>query len=214
DLVCPSLGSAASYAVIAGSEITNAIDSNITGNVAISPSISLTGFSVIPGISGYIVGDIELGTPLALQAQMDVTIAYNSCAGASMTRLMTGVDMSGLTLPPGVYKFDAAGSLDMPNGILTLSGAGIYIFQFGSSLITSISSQILLTNGATPGCIFWQVGSSATIGLNSQFSGIILAYASITFSGGVQFSGSAFAQNAAVTMISDTIDVQSSCSLG
>ncbi|CAF1629078.1 unnamed protein product, partial [Didymodactylos carnosus] len=164
DLVCPSLGSAAPFAVIAGSKVSNAGLSYITGNLAMSPSIALTGFSIIPGIVGYIYGKNELGTPTALQAQKDVTIAFNECANAPVTKQMTGMEMAGLTLSPGVYKWDAAASLSLPLGILTLNGSGVYIFQIGSALSTSFGSRIILINGATPGCVFWQVGSSATLG--------------------------------------------------
>ncbi|CAF1458714.1 unnamed protein product [Didymodactylos carnosus] len=121
--------------------------------------------------------------------------------------------MAGLTLSPGVYKWDAAASLSLPLGILTLNGSGVYIFQIGSALSTSFGSRIILINGATPGCVFWQVGSSATLGSQSEFSGIIIAYASVVFSGGIHLFGSVFVLNAAVTLISDTINVQASCSL-
>ncbi|CAF1556326.1 unnamed protein product, partial [Didymodactylos carnosus] len=201
-------GSAASFAVLAGSGVSNAGISYVFGNLAVYPSIAVTGFSVTVGIDGYLNGTQQLGTPTALEAKLNVTNAYNKCMGAPVSVDYSGTDLGGLTLTKGVYKFGGAAAL---TGILTLKGKGVFIFQIASALTINGGSQIILTRGATAGCIFWQVGSSATLGLNSQFSGIILAYTSISVATGVHVSGSLFAQNGAVTLISDIIHVRPRC---
>jgi hypothetical protein len=207
-VICPNLRSAANFTVVAGSAVTNTGFTVINGNLAISPSISLTGFNS----SGVIYGSSELGTGVALQVQKDVISAYNDFKGASFTTLMTGVDLTGKTLGSGVYKFDSTAGISTPAGILTLNGTGIYIFQVGSALTTSTNSEIRLINGAKPGCIFWQVGSSATLGQYSIFVGNILASASVGLGTNVAYTGSVYAQ-ALISFISDTVTGQSSCDL-
>jgi hypothetical protein len=109
-----------------------------------------------------------------------------------------------------VYNF-ASTALFPAGAILTLSGKGIYIFQVGSAIITGTGVQIVVKNGATAGCIFWQVGSSVSHGLGSTFLGNILAYASVTFLSGVTYKGSVYAQTGDVTLIDDTITKQPCC---
>jgi hypothetical protein len=208
-ITCPTLGSAAKFTVIAASSVSNTGFTVINGNLAISPSISLTGFNP-PGV---INGITKLGTGSALQAQKDVTSAYNYLKSAPVTGQMTGVDLAGKTLGPGVYKFDSSAGIDTPAGILTLNGPGTYIFQVGSALKTSAYSEIRVINGANPGCIFWQVGSSATLGQNSLFVGNILAYASVRFANGVTCNGSVYARTAAVSFIAATVNGQSTCNV-
>lgn len=206
-LICPMLRSADNFTVIAASAVSNNGFTIIYGNLAISPSVSLTGFNP----TGVINGTTELGTAIALQAQKDVLSAYNYLKGMPLTAQMTGVDLAGKTLEPGIYKFDSAAGIDIPAGILTLNGTGIYIFQVGSALTTSANSEIRLTNGAKIGCIFWQVGSSATLGQYSRFVGNILAYASVGLASGVVYNGSIYAQTAAISFIADTVTKQTSC---
>jgi len=208
-IICPTLGSAAKFTVIAASSVSNTGFTVINGNLAISPSISLTGFNP-PGV---IHGVTKLGTGIALQAQQDVTSAYNYLKNAPATGQMTGVDLAGKTLGPGVYKFDSSAAIAMPAGILTLNGPGTYIFQVGSALKTSANSEIRMINGAKAGCIFWQVGSSATLGQNSLFVGNILAYASAKFANGITCNGSVYARTAAVSFIATTVNGQSSCNV-
>ena len=208
-IVCPNLQSAANFAVIAASSVSNTGPTVIKGNLAISPSIALTGFNPF----GVINGVTELGTGVALQAQKDVTSAYNYCKDAPTTKEMTGVDLAGKILGPGVYKFNSAAAISQPAGVLTLSGRGIYIFQIGSAFTTSANSKIVRKNGAKAGCIFWQVGSSATLGQYSQFFGNILADESVEFSTNVTYGGSVYAQNAAVTLITDSITIKKKCNV-
>ncbi|CAF1319107.1 unnamed protein product, partial [Didymodactylos carnosus] len=209
---CPIPGSALRFAILAGSTVSSTGLTNVTGDLGISPSVALTGFSQIPGANtGFLNGSSHLGDETASKAKSDVKTAYHLAAGFAMTRRMTGVDIAGQILAPGVYKFDSDAALKAPNGNLTLTGPGIYVFQIGSTLITSGGSQILLVNGATAGCVYWQVGSSATLGINSQFVGIIMAQASIGFDTNASLLGSAFALDAAVTLNSNRINVQPAC---
>lgn len=207
--ICPTLKSAANFAVIARSAVSNTGFTVINGSLAISTSGSLTGFSPM----GVINGITELNTDVALQAQKDVTSAYNDLAGAPLTSDMTGIDLAGKTLEGGVYKFGSTAGIDAPSGILILNGSGIYIFQIGSTLTTSTNSEIRLINGAKPGCIFWQVGSSATLGQYSRFAGNILAYASVVFEIGVTYNGSVYARTAAISFNADTVTGQLSCNV-
>ncbi|CAF1213413.1 unnamed protein product [Adineta steineri] len=206
-VVCPTLKSAANFTVVAASSISNTGFTIINGSVAMSPSTSLTGFNP----SGTINGGLELGTGVALQAQQDATSAYNDLRNIPISTQMTGVDLSGRSLSPGVYKFDSTAGISTSAGTLILNGTGIYIFQIGSALTTSANSEVRLINGARAGCVFWQIGSSATLGQYSVFVGNILAYASVGLSINVTYYGRIYAQTAAVTLNSDTIIGQPSC---
>jgi hypothetical protein len=165
----------------------------------------LTGFNP-PGV---ITGITLLGTAIAQQAQNDTITAYNQLAGANLTATMTGTDLGGLTLGPGVYKF--ASTAGISAGILTLNGSGIYIFQIGTGITTATGTQVLLTNGASASCVYWQIGSSATLGSNSYFAGNILAYASIWLVTGVTVDGGLYARTGDVTFIFNTINSVAVC---
>ena len=205
--ICPDLGSAANFAVIGASTISNAGLTVINGNVAISPAISLTGFNPF----GVVNGVKELGTIVAKNAQDDIKMAYNYLHSVTPTVRMSGVDLAGKTLGPGVYKFNSVAAISQPGGVLTLSGKGVYVFQVGSALLTSGNSKIEAIHGAKASCIFWQVGSSATLGENSEFIGNILAYASIGLADNVAYTGSIYARTGAVTLSANTITGQTGC---
>jgi Ice-binding-like len=149
---------------------------------------------------------MHLTDPVAAQAQLDLSIAYNYIVGLTGAALLPG-DMSGLTLTPGLYK--TASTVMLSGGNVTLDAQGnanaIFIFQIGSTLTTITNTQVILAGGAQAKNIFWQVGSSATLGTNSIFKGNILALASITITAGVNLEGRALAQTAAVTLDSNTI---------
>jgi len=199
----PSLGSAQSFAVLGASTVTSTGLSNVTGDLGVSPGTAVTGFP-----PGTMTGTRHAGDAVALQAQNDVTTAYNACAGAVCTTTLTGQDLGGRTLKPGVYCFAASAPL---NGVLTLDAAGntnaVFIFQIGSTLLAAINSSVKLINGAQDANVFWQVGSSATLAAGVDFKGNIIALASITLSSGTKVSGRALARTAAVTMGNSSISV-------
>jgi hypothetical protein len=197
------LGTAGSFAVLAGSTVTNTGPSLLNGDLGVSPGTAITGFP--PGI---VNGTVHQTDGVAAGAQSDLTTAYNDAAGRTPAAALGGFIGAGQSLDPGVYK--ATSSLDV-GGALTLNAHGdagaVFIFQVGSTLITDSSSHILLINGAQACNVFWQVGSSATLGTGSIFQGTILALASITVTTGDTIEGRALARNGAVTLDDDTITV-------
>jgi hypothetical protein len=180
----PLLGTSGNYAVLASTTITDAGASWITGRMALSPGSSVTGFP--PATSG--LQDIADGA--ALQARNDASAAYNNAAGEAPFVILTGDLGSQSPLAPGIYRYPSSAGL---TGTVTLSGGGIYIFQIGSTLTTASPSRVLLINGAQPCDIFWQVGSSATIGGSTAFVGTILAHNSIAMVTAATLNGRAFA---------------------
>ncbi len=207
-----NLGTAGNFAVLAGSTVTNTGPTVINGgDVGVSPGTSVTGFppgSITPPYT------MQVANAVALQAQSDLTTAYNVAAGLAPTQNLTGTDLGGLTLTPGVYFFSSSAQL---TGTLTLNYEGNpnsqFVFQIGSTLTTASNSSVVaeLTAGGgavpMPGCsVFWQVGSSATLGTGTSFEGHILALTSITMNTDATIlDGSALARNGAVTLQSNTI---------
>lgn len=194
-----SLGTAQSFGVLAGSTVTNTGFSTVSCNLGTSPGLSVTGFP--PGVV-IAPGVMHLGDAVALQAQADVTTSYNVLAGMAPDQDLTGQDLGGLTLQPGVYNFDSSAQL---TGTLTLDALGnpdaLFVFQIGSTLTTASASAVELINGGSECNIFWQVGSSATLGTATSFMGNILALASITLNTGANIvSGRALASTGQVTM--------------
>jgi type VI secretion system secreted protein VgrG len=144
-------------------------------------------------------GTTYVGGSVALQAQTDALAAYNILSGEAGTSI--GPNLGELTLLPGVYRVTDAAQL---TGILTLSGTGDFVFQIGT-LTTATDSSVQLINGAQAGNVFWQVGTSATLGLRTSFYGSILADQSITMNTGASMDGRALALNGAVTLDGNTI---------
>jgi uncharacterized repeat protein (TIGR01451 family) len=198
----PPLGTANSFVVLGGQSVTNTGPSVITGDLGVSPGTAVTGFP-----PGTVVGTIHAADAQALQAQADNTTAYNDLAGeACNTTFGVPTDLSGLTLVPGVYCFASSAGL---TGTVTLDAQGdpnsVFIFKIGSTLITGSSSTVALINGAQQCNVFWQVGSSATLGTSTNFIGNILALTSITLDTNAILSGRALAQTGSVTLDSNII---------
>ena len=200
------LETAATFAVLAGSTATNTGTSTITGNLVVSPGSVVTGFP--PGI---VVGTTYQAGAVAGTAQNDLTTAYNTLAGLSFNADLTGQDLGGLTLLPGVYFFSSSAQL---TGTLTLNAQGsnnaLWVFEVGNTLTTASSSVIQIINGGPGDGLFWRVGSSATLGTSTTFEGNILAAQSITLNtGAIIPCGRALAINGAVTM--DTNVISTAC---
>jgi type VI secretion system secreted protein VgrG len=188
------LGAAANFAVLASSTVTNTGPTVIAGNVGVSPGSAVTGFppGTVTAPAGIYAADFT-----SAAAHAALVTAYGTAAGEASTGNLTGQNLGGLTLGPGVYTFNTSAQL---TGTLILSGAGYYVFQIGSTLTTASSSIVAAINGADAATIFWQVGSSATLGTGSTFIGNILAKASITTTTGDRMAGRLLALNGAVTM--------------
>ncbi len=194
------LGAAAGFAVVGGSTVTSAGVSTLTGDLGVSPGTAATGFP--PGV---IIGSLHGGDAAATLAHADLASAYADAAGRSPAAPITG-DLGGVTLTPGVYGAGAALTLA---GTLTLDAQGnpnaVFILQAGSTLGTAAGSHVNLTGGAQSCNVFWQVGSSATLGASSTLAGTILASTSISMGDSVIINGRALARDGAVTLINDTI---------
>src|ERR1700682_3031759 len=195
----PRLGTAANFAVLAGSAITNTGPTVISGGVGLFPGTAITGFP--PGVAST----RHQTDAVARGAKDALVTAYNDLASWRPTRSLTGQDLGGMTLTPGVYTFSSSAQL---TGTLTLSGNGIFIFRTGSSLTTATSSRVVVTNGANGCGVYWKVGSSATLGTGTQFKGTIVALTSITMvTGATILPGRALARNGAVTLDSNLINL-------
>ena len=207
--IAPSLGTAQSFAVLGASTVTNTGPSVITGDLGVSPGTSITGFP-----PGLVIGTTHATDAVASGAQSDTTAAYNELAGqACNTTFGVPSDLGGLTLVPGVYCFLSSAGL---TGALTLDAGGdpnaVWVFKIASTLITASNASVVLVNGAQSCNVFWQVGSSATIGTGTNFIGNILALTSITLTTNATLSGRALAQNGAVTLDSNDVTV-SACAV-
>jgi hypothetical protein len=198
------LGTANSFAVLAGAGVTNTGPSVINGDLGTSPTPAVTGFGGAP--NGTVNGAIHQADALAGQAQADLTTAYDNAAGQGPVNTLA-TELGGQTLTPGVYDSES-GTFGI-TGALTLNGQGnpdaVFIFKTATTLISASASQVLMINGAQPCNLFWQVGSSATLGTNSAFAGNILALESIELNSGVTVLGRLLARNASVTLINDTV---------
>ena len=215
-----ALGAAGDFAILAGSLVSNVPASAITGDLGLSPAAGslITGFgdAEVTGIiytvdasgpAGSIVSAALLAT-----AKGDLTIAYNDAAG----RVPVPTDdflnpgsgnIAGLTLVSGLYKFTSGLSIAGADVTLTGSETDVWIFQIASDLVVANGVQVILAGGAQAANIFWQVGTSATLGTSCVFHGTILADQSISLGTGAVLNGRALASIAAVTIASSTITV-------
>jgi hypothetical protein len=203
-LKAQSLGSAETFAALGASTLTNTGATNVSGNVGVSPGTAITGFP--PGIIAN--GKLHAGDATATQAHADFAKAYTAFAGLTSppANNMSGTDLGGKTLTPGVYRYDTSAT---SGGALTFDAQNNpkarFVVQIGTTLITSSSSSVVLVNGADPRNVYFQVGSSATLGSGSSFTGNLLAYASITTVSGTSVTGRLLALTGAVTLDSNRV---------
>ncbi|MHB8997110.1 MAG: ice-binding family protein [Armatimonadota bacterium] len=198
------LRSAMPFAVLAGSTITNtALLTTINGDVGLSPGTAIEGFP--PGV---VNGAIHAGDPIAAQAKLDLTTAYNDAARRPRGPVSVSGNLGGMTLYPGIYK--STSSLEISSGDLTLDARGdedaVFLFEMASTLTTTSGRQIFLSGGAKADNVFWQVGSSATLGSTSVFKGNLMANVSITLNTGATVDGRLLTRTGAVTLDGNTIN--------
>jgi hypothetical protein len=199
------LGAAASFAVLAGSAVTNTGATVANGDLGVWPNDSVTGFP-----SGVVVGgNIYAGDATAMQAEASLTTAYLAAADETGAQSLSGLDLGGMTLLPGVYSFSSSAQL---TGVLTLNADNVsnavFIFQITSTLTTAASSLVQMSNFGVNDQIIWQVGSSATLGTDTAFAGDILALTSITMQTGASIScGGALALNGAVSLQDNSVSL-------
>jgi hypothetical protein len=196
-----TLGTAGTFRVLAGSTITNTGITDIDGDVGLYPGTLVAGFP-----PGTLTGSIYSAEAVAETAKADLLIAYNDALSRSANAITLPGQIGGLTLAPGLYVNAGSSGISgtAANGILTLDAHGdpyaVWIFKMGSTLITDAGTSVVLTNSARAENIFWQVGSSATLGTNSIFYGTIISYASITITTGATLHGRALTRVGAVTL--------------
>jgi len=193
-------GSAARFAVLAATTVTSSGATTVNGHLGVSPGTAVTGSLKVSGM-------IHAGGRTAAGAQNDLTTAYKDAAGRTVDAITVAGNLGGLTLTPGLYK--STSSLEISSGDLTLDAKGdtnaVFIFQTASTLTTTIGRHVILSGGAKAANIYWQVGSSATLGTVSVFKGNILALTSITLQNGATVEGRLLARTAAVTLDTNTI---------
>jgi hypothetical protein len=193
------MGTAEPFAVLAGTGITSTGTTVINGDIGSLPNPTMT----VTG-SVALTGTDHRGDGVTATAKNDLTAAYGDAAGRLSDFPIVG-DLAGLTLVPGVYTTASGISISGPSP-LTLNGGSsdVFVFQAGSTLITSANTSVVLTGGVTPCNVFWQVGSSTTLGVNSTFVGTIMTLSDSTMQTGATLEGSLLTRNGAVTLDSNT----------
>ena len=202
--VAPPMGDAGTFAVLGGSGVTNTGGTAVTGDVGVAPGIAITGFP--PGT--VIDGGLHSNDAVAQAAQGDLATAYGVLVSQACNTDLSGTDLGGLTLSPAVYCFASSAGL---TGTLTLDAQGdpdaVFVFQIASTLTTATAAAVVLVNGGSDCNVFWQVGSSMTLGGATQFIGNTLALTSITLVTGSSSHGALLASNGAVTLDTNQVAV-------
>jgi Ice-binding-like/PEP-CTERM motif len=209
------LGTANGFAVLGASTVTNTGPTVLNGDLGLYPGTSTTGFtSSVPPGPGIVNGTVHDTDGVAMTAQADALSGYNALKGLSSTDDLSGQNLGGLTLTPGVYTYGSASPAALLSGTdptLTLNFEGLsnqsFVFQIGSTLTTASDSSVVLENLGSNDSVYWELGSSATLGTDTSFVGYLIADQSITLTTDATIEcGSAIALNGAVTLDTNTID--------
>jgi hypothetical protein len=193
------------FVVLGGSTVTNTGPSVLNGDLGVAPGTELEGF----GLPAVVNGATHNNDGVAQQAKLDLATAYDVAAGepSPPSKDMTGIDLGSKTLLAGVYNFSSSAQL---TGQLTLDAQGDpnaeFIFQIGSTLTTASASSVILTNGASPCNVYWQIGSSATLDSGTNFIGNVMALTDITLNDAVTVTGRVLARNGQISLINDTLN--------
>ena len=197
------LGTAKPFVVLGGQAVTNTGASVLNGDLGVAPGTALSGF----GSPAVVNGATHNNDAVAGQAQSDLTTAYNVAAAQPSPAALTGQDLGNKVLQAGAYRFTSSAQL---TGALTLDAAGDpnaqFVFMIGSTLTTASASSVRLINGASPCNVFWQVGSSATLGSTTAFQGNLMALTSISLNNGATVQGRVLARNGQVSLINNVIN--------
>jgi hypothetical protein len=197
-----ALGAVGAFAVLGGSTVTSTGATALTGDLGVSPGSAVTGFP--PGTRS---GSTHAGDATSAVAMVALTTAYNDAAGRTLAPVTVAGNIGGLTLPPGLYK--STSSLAISSGDLTLDAQGdangIFIFQVASTLTTTSGRKVILSGGAKSNNVYWQVGTSATLGTTSVFKGTIMANQSVTLNTGANLNGRALARIGAVALSGSSV---------
>lgn len=198
----PDLGAAGDFAVLAGSSVTSTGSTALTGDLGVSPGTSVTGFP-----PGTMTGTEHAGDATSATAMANLTTAYNDAAGRTLAPVTVAGNLGGLTLPPGLFK--STSSLEISSGNLTLDAGGnpdaVFIFQIASTFTTMSGRAVILSGGAKAANVYWQVGSSVTLGTSSTVNGTIMADQSITLNTGAVLNGRALARIGGVTLAGNAV---------
>lgn len=198
----PALGAAGPFAVLAGSTVTSTGATSLNGDLGVSPGNAIVGFP-----PGTMTGSTQAGNAASAAAMADLTTAYNNAKGKTTSPVSVSGNLGGRTLYPGLYK--STSSLEISSGDLTLDAQGnanaVFIFQMASTLTTTSGRKVILSGGAKSSNVYWQVGSSATLGTTSVFKGTIMADQSITLNTGASLNGRALARIGAVTLANNAV---------
>ena len=201
-----AVGSVQTFAVLGNTTVTNGGATMISGNLGVSPGTAITGFPPGTLASGMTYTGANA---VVAQAHSDAQTLYNALVAEPCATNLSGTDLGGLTLTPGVYCFDGAATLTAGNATLTLdaqNGSGVFVFQIGTTLTTGTNSAVNVINGNSATGVFWQLGTSATLGTGTMFAGNIVAHTSITVVSTAQIlCGRALALNGAVTLDTNTV---------